>query len=270
MLFYVGHPNQVHTAEFWTSPNLKEWTKASVYPGDCNGNGFLYECPDYFELPVEGTDETRWVVIAANAVYAVGNFDGTTFTPEMERLTGTQGCSYAAQTYFNMPDGRRIMLAWLRAYAPRMRFNQSMSVPHELGLVKTADGIRLTRKPMAELVSLREAPLPAGAATLPMPCELHVMAKDGQPASFKVGTLSFAINPADAKLTINNRVYDWIPGKPFDATLYFDTTAVEIFSADGRLIQRFDAATTAFDLSTYPKGIYILHVDNQRLRIAKQ
>ena len=37
MLFYVGHPNQVHTVEFWTSPNLKEWTKVSVYPGDCNG-----------------------------------------------------------------------------------------------------------------------------------------------------------------------------------------------------------------------------------------
>ncbi|MCR4812504.1 MAG: right-handed parallel beta-helix repeat-containing protein, partial [Bacteroidales bacterium] len=48
------------------------------------------------------------------------------------------------------------------------------------------------------------------------------------------------------------------------------STPFEIFSADGRLIQRFDAATTAFDLSTYPKGIYILHVDNQRLRIAKQ
>ena len=247
MLFYVGHPNQVHTVEFWTSPNLKEWTKVSVYPGDCNGNGFMYECPDYFELPIEGTDETRWVVIAANAVYAVGKFDGTAFTPEVERLTGTQGCSYAAQTYFNMPDGRRIMLAWLRAYAPGMRFNQSMSVPHELGLVKTSDGIRLTRKPFAELASLRGEPLPADAAALPMPCELHVVAKDGQPASFKVGSLSFAINPADAKLTVNGRVYDWIPNKPFDATLYFDTTAVEIFSADGLVYIAHEAVTPAVE-----------------------
>ena len=128
-----------------------------------------------------------------------------------------------------------------------MRFNQSMSVPHELGLVKTTDGIRLTRKPMAELVSLREAPLPAGAATLPMPCELHVMAKDSLPATFKVGTLSFAINPVDAKLTVNNRVYDWIPGKPFGATLYFDTTAVEIFSADGLVYIAHEAVTPAVE-----------------------
>ncbi|MBR6323912.1 MAG: hypothetical protein IKR62_02945, partial [Victivallales bacterium] len=149
--------------------------------------------------------------------------------------------------YFNVPDGRRIMLAWLRAYAPGMRFNQSMSVPHEIGLVKTSDGIRLTRKPFAELASLRGEPLPANATTLPMPCELHVVAKDGQPASFKVGSLSFAINPADAKLTVNGRVYDWIPNKPFDATLYFDTTAVEIFSADGLVYIAHEAVTPAVE-----------------------
>lgn len=48
------------------------------------------------------------------------------------------------------------------------------------------------------------------------------------------------------------------------------STPFEIFSADGRLIQRFDASTSAFDLSAYPKGIYILRAENQRLRIVKQ
>jgi hypothetical protein len=123
----------------------------------------------------------------------------------------------------------------------------AVSLPRFPGTCQTADGIRLTRKPLTELASLRGEPLPADATALPMPCELHVVAKDGQPASFKVGSLSFAINPADAKLTVNKRVYDWIPNKPFDATLYFDTTAIEIFSADGLVYIAHEAVTPAVE-----------------------
>ena len=80
-----------------------------------------------------------------------------------------------------------------------------------------------------------------------MPCEIHVVAKDNQPASFKVGSLSFSIDSANAKLTVNNRVYDWIPNKPIDATFYFDTTAVEIFSDDGLVYIAHEAVTPAVE-----------------------
>ena len=38
-------------------------------------------CPDLFELPVDGTAANKnWVIHAANSQYAIGGFDGTTFT----------------------------------------------------------------------------------------------------------------------------------------------------------------------------------------------
>jgi len=61
---------------FYTSTNLKDWTLTSKLPG-------FYECPELFELPVDGDkNNTRWVVFGADAKYVVGKFDGKTFTPE--------------------------------------------------------------------------------------------------------------------------------------------------------------------------------------------
>jgi hypothetical protein len=42
-----GRPAQRHTIHFLTSPDLKVWTIRSQVEG-------FYECPDFFELPVEG------------------------------------------------------------------------------------------------------------------------------------------------------------------------------------------------------------------------
>lgn len=52
MVLYVEWQKQ-HTVHFFTSPNLREWTLASVTEGDPPGKPYLYECPDFFELPVE-------------------------------------------------------------------------------------------------------------------------------------------------------------------------------------------------------------------------
>jgi len=63
-------------AAFHTSTDMKKWTKQSHLPG-------YFECTELFELPVDGKQKnTRWVVYAADARYALGSFDGKTFTPE--------------------------------------------------------------------------------------------------------------------------------------------------------------------------------------------
>jgi fructan beta-fructosidase len=86
---------------FYSSKNLKDWTLTSKLPG-------YFECPEMFELPVDGDKKnTRWVVFAANAKYAVGNFDGETFTPEHEdKHTLHYGNFYASQCFSRPPDGR--------------------------------------------------------------------------------------------------------------------------------------------------------------------
>ncbi|MBR4416545.1 MAG: glycoside hydrolase family 32 protein, partial [Victivallales bacterium] len=109
MALYVTRPNNTHTVELWGSKNLKNWTKRSVVQGGTNGSHFLYECPELFEIPLDGTNETRWIVYGANGEYAVGQFDGTTFTPETSPLPGHRGRNlYASQTFNNEPLGRRI------------------------------------------------------------------------------------------------------------------------------------------------------------------
>ena len=137
--------------DLYSSPDLKSWTYQSRI------NGF-YECPDLFELPVEGEPgQTLWVVSAADGEYLLGQFDGRVFTPTVPgKLRVWYGNFYAAQTFSDTPDGRRIQIGWAREVAfPGMPFNQQMTVPCELTLHKTTEGIRLLARPVAELASLR-------------------------------------------------------------------------------------------------------------------
>jgi fructan beta-fructosidase len=136
-------------AAFYTSTNMKDWTLQSHLPG-------YYECTDLFELPVDGdAKDTRWVVFAADAKYAVGRFDGKTFTPEHEGKRQVHyGPYYASQTFDNSPDGRRIQVGWLKIEAPGP-YNQHFSFPHCLTLHKSEEGIRMFATPIKEIEMLR-------------------------------------------------------------------------------------------------------------------
>ena len=147
-----------HTIHFFTSPNLREWKLASITTGT-PGNAYLFECPDFFELPIDGdAAKKKWVLLAANTEYATGTFDGTTFTPEQTKLPGQRGRGfYAPQTFSDIParDGRRIQIGWFQTETRGMPFNQSMTMPLELKLTATPDGPRMTYSPVKEMESLR-------------------------------------------------------------------------------------------------------------------
>ena len=134
------------TIAFYTSPNLKDWTRQSQIEG-------YFECPEIFELPVDGNiKNTRWVLFAANGRYALGQFDGKQFT--LEHVGKHQvhwGSFYASQTFNNVPDGRRIQIGWGMIKMPGMSFNQMMAFPCQLTLRTTEDGIRMFAKPVEEI-----------------------------------------------------------------------------------------------------------------------
>ncbi len=139
------------TLAFHSSPDLQHWTHTSNLEG-------YYECPELFELPVDGNaEDTRWVVFAADAQYALGKFDGRVFTPlHQGKHRLHYGSYYASQTFSNAPDGRRIQFGWARINMPDMHFNQAFSIAHDLSLRTTADGVRLHAEPVPEIESLRE------------------------------------------------------------------------------------------------------------------
>jgi fructan beta-fructosidase len=130
---------------FHTSPDLKAWTYQSAIDD-------FFECPDLFALRVPGDQRAKWVLYAADGKYLVGSFDGKTFTKESGKHQLWYGNFYAAQTFDNASDGRRVQIGWAQGVTfPGMPFNQQMTVPVDLALVRTAAGVRMTANPVAEL-----------------------------------------------------------------------------------------------------------------------
>src|SRR5207302_5154989 len=134
---------------FYTSPDLKKWEFESRIGG-------FYECPDLFSLPVEDDPKTRyWVLYADDGKYILGQFEGRKFSKESGKHQVWYGNFYAAQTFDSAAGGRRIQIGWANGITfPGMPFNQQMTVPCELTLRRTGDGIRLFAIPVRELDTL--------------------------------------------------------------------------------------------------------------------
>lgn len=240
-----GLPKGIDTIQFLSSPNLKDWTAMSQIGG-------FYECPDFFELPVDGdVRNKKWVLSAANSDYMVGTFDGTTFTPETPKLRGHSGSKfYAAQTYSDLPatDGRRICIGWLQAPSPGMPFNQAMSLPMELRLITTPGGPRITWMPVDELKALRDKSYPISSLTLkpgdanPLAdirgelLEIRVKFSPGDAKEFglNVRGASVIYDAASQEIVVNgHRAKAPLHNGSQQLTVYVDRTSIEVFANDG-------------------------------------
>lgn len=148
-----GKPDAQHnTFRFLSSPNLRDWKLTDFYVTDFS------ECPDFYELPVDGNPgDKKWVIADAGGSYMVGSFDGIRFRPETPKLRNCAGIYYAGQTLNDLPkeDGRRIKMMWMSAPAPDMPFSQCVSLPMVQSLYTTPKGIRLASWPAKELEQLR-------------------------------------------------------------------------------------------------------------------
>jgi len=149
----LGQEASIRQHSIYTSPDMKSWTYQSGVSG-------FFECPDLFELPVEGqSGVSKWVMYDAHGRYVVGGFDGKQFTVEqpVKKYDNGGGYFYASQTYNNTPDNRRVQIGWGRNIThPGMPFNQAMLFPTELKLKRTFDGLRLCPTPIKEITSLHK------------------------------------------------------------------------------------------------------------------
>ncbi|HEX9190353.1 MAG TPA: GH32 C-terminal domain-containing protein, partial [Vicinamibacteria bacterium] len=147
-----------------------------------------WECPDLFELPVEGQPgRTRWVLDVdvgsgapaggSGGQYFVGDFDGTRFRagspPGAPARWVDHGRDfYASLSFSDLPpdDGRRIWMGWMSNWdyanqEPTSPWRGMQSVPRELRLVPVEGDLVLAQQPVREVGTLRGAPasVPAGA-----------------------------------------------------------------------------------------------------------
>jgi fructan beta-fructosidase len=144
MLLYGQQQYQV-----LVSDDLLHWT-------DTGNRSPGYECPDFFELPLDGdAGRAKWVMVRGDGSYSTGTFDGRRFTEETAQTASDTGANfYATQTWNNNEtgDGRRLQAAWMRGGAyPDMPFNQQVTFPCELTLRTVAGRPRLLRTPVSEL-----------------------------------------------------------------------------------------------------------------------
>ena len=149
--------------EIYSSRNLKEWKKESSFGAKQGAHGGEWECPDLFELPVESTDETRWVLICninpggpfgGNAAqYFVGTFNGKKFVNESPTETKWMDWGkdhYATVTFNNAPDGRVIALGWMsnwqyQTVPPTKQYRGANTIARDLTLFRDEDGEWLMR-----------------------------------------------------------------------------------------------------------------------------
>ena len=203
-----------------------------------------------FELPVDGeAAQTKWVLLAANNAYGIGSFDGRHFVPDAERLPGHRGKGfYAAQSFSDVPDGRRILIGWWQTKTPGMPFNQSMTLPLELKLVQTVNGPRMTFTPVKELEALRAKthrfevkslkpgdanPLDSVRAEL---VEVRVEFEPGEAKEvvFNIRDVMVEYDVVKQELRVaGHRAPAPLHDGKLRLVIYCDRTGVEVFASDG-------------------------------------
>ena len=119
------------------------------------------ECPDFY--PMTADDGTRhWILSGAHGKYFVGVIRDGRFVPEQDvksQHIGSRG--YAAQTFSDLPDGRRVFMAWdtMSDFPCGMPFACQMGLPVDFTLKKQADGYVVSPAPVKEAECLRRSPL---------------------------------------------------------------------------------------------------------------
>lgn len=235
--------NERNGHSIYTSDNLRDWTYQS------HVNGF-WECPDLFPLAVDGNpNDVRWVMLGASNTYMIGSFDGKVFTPESGKHRFSTGAIYAAQTFNNVPEGRRIQIGWANIDHRGMPFRGQMLLPTELSLRTTKEGVRLVSKPIKEVETLL-SPLYNSESALKeqdVNKALHAYLKQDGLHLRATLNLTYATSAGlkfdgqtliDYDLnrnTLNGQFYS--PQDPTSLSLtmdiYIDRTSIEVFIDDG-------------------------------------
>ncbi|RLV85930.1 Extracellular exo-inulinase [Meyerozyma sp. JA9] len=160
--------SQEFKIQIYGSTDLTSWSLHSNFSGGFYG--FQYECPGLVEVPIEGSDESKWVMIlainpgsplggSANQ-YFVGEFDGYEFVPDdhQARLMDYGKDFYAFQTFDAPKDKGVVGLAWASNWqyagvAPTKEWRSSMTVARKVSLAYR------NMNPETKILSLLQYPI---------------------------------------------------------------------------------------------------------------
>ncbi|RXK61635.1 glycoside hydrolase family 32 protein [Lacibacter luteus] len=154
---------------FYSSPDLKNWSKESEFGETLGAHGGVWECPDLFPLTLNG--KQVWVLLVSinpggpnggsATQYFTGEFNGKTFTPfETETKWMDYGTDNYAGVTFSNTANRRILIGWMNNWqyaqaVPTKSWRGAMTIPRELYLKEVNKKIFLASKPVKEVDKLQ-------------------------------------------------------------------------------------------------------------------
>ena len=159
---------------FYKSKNLKKWTYVSAFGKGLGQQPCQYECPDFFQLPVNGDKKNmKWVMTmninpgcwfgGSATEYFVGDFDGKKFTcPDAHDVKWLDWGKdhYATVTFSNTGD-RVLGITWMSnwQYANLTPFKQNRGangLPRELKLYEKNGKYYISEDVAPEVYALRK------------------------------------------------------------------------------------------------------------------
>ena len=175
---------------FYSSPDLKEWTKESDFGEAAGAHGGVWECPDLFPLEYNGKE--IWVLIVSinpggpnkgsGTQYFLGDFNGNKFSPySTETKWIDHGPDdYAGVTWSNTGK-RKLFLGWMSNWdyatvVPTETWRSAMTIPRELRIVKVGDEMFVASSIVQELASIRSTPIVAKNISLSEPFDVTSIA----------------------------------------------------------------------------------------------
>lgn len=256
----------------YRSLNLIEWEFLRVLGESTGDLGYMWECPDFFELG--GKHILLWSPQGVEPVgdryknlhqtgFIIGNFNYDNY--EFEQETTFQELDYGHDFYASQTmerDGRRYVVAWFNMWeVPHPEeidgWAGAMTIIRELIL----EGDRLLQKPLDEMISLRQESVFNGqldenqvielgqtgeiiiSGDLEKKIELLIEGRNGE------GQAVLRWDPEVGKVVVDRtgdvRQVEWSPIGSHSWRLFLDASSLELFCGEGEVV---------FSSRVYPDG----------------
>ena len=169
---------------FYKSKSLKKWDYVSAFGKGLGQQPCQYECPDFFQLPVNGDEKNKKWVMTMNinpgcwfggsaTEYFVGDFDGKNFTcPDANEVKWLDwGKDHYATVTFSNTGSRVLAITWMSnwQYANLTPFKQNRGangLPRELKLYEKNGKYYISEDVAPEALALRKSTKELGSQTV--------------------------------------------------------------------------------------------------------
>lgn len=256
--------NSLGRVLLYKSTDKINWSEVSVLHESNGTLGYMWECPDFFELNgyyvllfspqgVEPQGDKYRNLYQVG--YFVGKFDYETykFVSLTEFVELDHGHDFYATQTMEVAK-RRILIAWFDMWEQNYPegpdgFTGCMTIPRELTLNRN---LKLIQKPIRELQAIKGRVLRSGrgnkgdSVTLPDKAgEVEIETRRGEDVEvmFEGGnsTVILTYDASNKTITLDRSDNDgirrtkWRPRRNFIWKLYVDASTIELFTGDGKV-----------------------------------